>query len=137
MKWVLRSIQKYDIELVNLPRGHLVDNQRYENKIIFGYSVKKILSILLIVIVVVGLTAAVAILWGLKSPNYERGYAAGYRTSYQTGFNGSFYDIKSGLSHNNTNEGYTNGYDEGYTHGYDEGYPDGQVDRKNGSQGGN
>ena len=114
-----------------------MESQRYEDKIILGYSLKKILSILLIVIFVVGLTSAVAIVWGLKSPNYERGYAAGYRTSYQTGFNGNFYDIKSGLSHNNTNEGYTNGYDEGYTHGYDEGYPDGQVDRKNGYQGGN
>ena len=136
MKWILRSTQKYDIELAE---GHLVENQRYEDKIILGYSVKKILSILLIIFFVVGLTAAVAIVWGLKSPilHYERGYAAGYRISYQTGFSGNFYDIKSGLSHNNTNESYTNGYEEGYTNGYDEGYPDGQVDRKNGYQGGN
>ena len=137
MKWILRSTQKYDIYINELVEGHLVENQRYADKIILGYSVKKILSILLIVIFVVGLTAAVAIVWGLKSPNYERGYAAGYRTSYQTGFSGNFYDIKSGLSHNNTNESYTNGYEEGYTNGYDEGYPDGQVDRKNGYQGGN
>jgi len=71
------------------------------------------LSILLIVIFVVGLTAAVAILMGSKKPQLRTSYAAAYRNHYQTGLMASFYDIKSGLSNNNTNEGYTNGYDEG------------------------
>lgn len=85
---------------------------------------KRMLIISLAIFFIAGLTVAIAVFWGVKTPGYQRGYIDGYRESYKAALEGEHYNVKAGLL--NESRGF---YNDGYRDGYDEGYPEGQIDR--------